>query len=358
MDQHVRADHQRVRPHWCTLCTKAYGKKSTLNQHVRTAHEDEEERPFPCQYCPKTFTDCANLGRHEATCGNGPQLEAKVHRFTCGICDATSSRPDNFKRHLKDIHQFSKADAAAEARRLDQCPRGSPVRSSTQAPTPPSAASASPVTAVTQPPLGQAVSHAVASVVSVPAAPQQLFVQTVPAAHQMQQYVQTLPAAAQVQLSPLAAAASAFPAPVQPQAYGQPVHQYAGFTSSAALQQRPPPLMPVQSFVSGLGQPAVVPQEQFGRVALPVNGDPFMGYLPAATDPAWTGDGQGQPDMGPLDSFELAAALESFNRGEFATDLELPGMPLGTFPGSQQMGDPAETWFNSLDNGWNSMPVY
>ena len=64
-------------------------------------HQEEQNRRFPCDKCPKKFVSKKDLIRHE----NGPH-GGKKHR--CFICDSLLSRQDNLARHMRSRHKWGR----------------------------------------------------------------------------------------------------------------------------------------------------------------------------------------------------------------------------------------------------------
>ena len=44
---HIRLVHEKRRDHQCSICEKNYERKSTLNIHIKTVHENKYEFPPP-----------------------------------------------------------------------------------------------------------------------------------------------------------------------------------------------------------------------------------------------------------------------------------------------------------------------
>lgn len=55
---------------------------------------------FECTICDKSFTVKSNLTRHIQTHVN----DDRVKKYTCSVCNYTTSRPDNIKRHNDTMH--------------------------------------------------------------------------------------------------------------------------------------------------------------------------------------------------------------------------------------------------------------
>lgn len=78
----------------CSVCSKAFNKKSRLDIHMRIHNE---VRPFECSTCGKKFHTNGNLRKHLVThTGDRP------HK--CHLCDKTFSQMTNLRLHLR-IHQ-------------------------------------------------------------------------------------------------------------------------------------------------------------------------------------------------------------------------------------------------------------
>ena len=54
-----------AKPHACPHCAAAFGKPSSLTQHVRTVHE--KRRDHACLHCIAVFGHASNLTRHVRT---------------------------------------------------------------------------------------------------------------------------------------------------------------------------------------------------------------------------------------------------------------------------------------------------
>lgn len=62
LTRHVRARHDRLRPHFCRLCPKAFSEKWTLTVHVRNVHK--RVTPHACGLCGARFGEHWNLRKH------------------------------------------------------------------------------------------------------------------------------------------------------------------------------------------------------------------------------------------------------------------------------------------------------
>ena len=89
----------RVPRHQCSAegCDKKFPLISELNVHYRVVHA--QRRLYRCPPCSKTFVSWKNLVRHREE-SHGSEAE----KFGCGICQYTSPRAGNVKRHQEKKH--------------------------------------------------------------------------------------------------------------------------------------------------------------------------------------------------------------------------------------------------------------
>ncbi|SCV51257.1 uncharacterized protein FFB14_11919 [Fusarium fujikuroi] len=87
-----------VKPFKCPECSKPYGSKSGLTEHVNTVHKNKTHR---CPYgCGKVYTQLAGRNRHIRT-----EHENHPH-FPCQAidCDKTFKREDYARDHYQRVH--------------------------------------------------------------------------------------------------------------------------------------------------------------------------------------------------------------------------------------------------------------
>jgi len=92
---HVHYQHNSDLDYFtCSVCSKAFNKKSRLEIHMRIHNQ---VRPFECSTCGKKFHTNGNLRKHHAThTGDRP------HK--CHLCPKSFSQMTNLRLHLR-IHQ-------------------------------------------------------------------------------------------------------------------------------------------------------------------------------------------------------------------------------------------------------------
>ncbi|XP_034486058.1 transcription factor Ouib-like isoform X2 [Drosophila innubila] len=98
---HERIVHQDEHPYSCRYCDKTF-KNST----GRLVHErcHTNERPYPCEFCGKAFSAVSGLKRH-LLIHNG------VRAYFCAICDRNFQRNTHLKAHLRSKqHAFKQAN--------------------------------------------------------------------------------------------------------------------------------------------------------------------------------------------------------------------------------------------------------
>ena len=97
--KHEETIHKIIGKFKCEQCDKLYSNRTSLNYHVASKHEsDEEKKSFMCELCNSEFTSDASLCRHVETV-HQPSTEIK-----CETCGEDFTRADNLKRHLKEKH--------------------------------------------------------------------------------------------------------------------------------------------------------------------------------------------------------------------------------------------------------------
>ena len=64
MQSHIRAVHEKKKPHHCSLCTQQFATKGNLESHIKSVHEGR--KPFKCNICDYATSKKSNLKNHES----------------------------------------------------------------------------------------------------------------------------------------------------------------------------------------------------------------------------------------------------------------------------------------------------
>lgn len=98
----------------CDTCHQdGFASKDTLENHIRAIHTDE--RPFVCEYCPKSYATQMSLSGHRARIHNmnksGEFVPKKM--FPCDVCGKLLTSRTKLLHHVKIIHENEKAFACS-----------------------------------------------------------------------------------------------------------------------------------------------------------------------------------------------------------------------------------------------------
>lgn len=85
----------------CNICGATFARKSNLNKHLRSVHEDV--RKFPCELCSLKFKRQDHLIKHKRS------VHAKLRKFTCDLCGIGFAEKFNRDKHRRNIHNNKRA---------------------------------------------------------------------------------------------------------------------------------------------------------------------------------------------------------------------------------------------------------
>ena len=81
LDIHVRTVHENDKPHKCDQCEKSFGENSVSQTHMKIVHENI--KPFKCDTCSKAFGTKGGLIRHNN------EIHENKNRIKCHLCKNT-----------------------------------------------------------------------------------------------------------------------------------------------------------------------------------------------------------------------------------------------------------------------------
>nr|CAD7447378.1 unnamed protein product [Timema bartmani] len=96
VQDHVRRDHNKERPHMCKTCNKTFYKKCDLKIHERT---HTQERPYICETCGKRFYHVSHMIRHE-------RVHTGLKPYSCDDCGRQFTQSSSLKYHRQYILHF------------------------------------------------------------------------------------------------------------------------------------------------------------------------------------------------------------------------------------------------------------
>lgn len=132
--QHVKINHESVKPHSCPICNKSFPYASYLAEHMPIHDVAGEERRYACELCNKSFMRASGLRKHtkeEHLTGPKPYvcphcdcryafrcaLEGHMRRhsairpFTCKTCGAGFKHSSNLQKHIKVSYVLTMTDS-------------------------------------------------------------------------------------------------------------------------------------------------------------------------------------------------------------------------------------------------------
>lgn len=95
VQEHIKRDHYKQRPHACVVCGKTFYKKYDLKIHVRT---HTKERPYICGTCGKSFYHLSHIIRHE-------RIHSGHRPYHCPDCGRQFNQSSSLKNHRQRHNQ-------------------------------------------------------------------------------------------------------------------------------------------------------------------------------------------------------------------------------------------------------------
>lgn len=107
LEQRIHA--RSLRTFDCSICSKVFSQKASLDNHLRT---HTGVKPFTCNFCCKSFTQRASLDNHR-------RIHTGEKPFHCEICQRAFSQRATLKNHVRThansaVKAFNKHAAAKE----------------------------------------------------------------------------------------------------------------------------------------------------------------------------------------------------------------------------------------------------
>lgn len=89
LEVHVRRTHNDNRPYACATCNKTFGHSVSLDQHMAV---HAQERSFECKKCGKTFKRSSTLSTHLL-------IHSDTRPYPCPYCGKRFHQKSDMKKH-------------------------------------------------------------------------------------------------------------------------------------------------------------------------------------------------------------------------------------------------------------------
>ena len=99
--RHIISVHERIKPFQCEKCASSFAEKSTLDKHIASIHEVENNialnhegtKPYECDTCSTSFSQKESMLRHVATVHEGKKP------FQCETCVSSFAEKRRLNEH-------------------------------------------------------------------------------------------------------------------------------------------------------------------------------------------------------------------------------------------------------------------
>lgn len=89
-----------IKQAFCTKCKTGFPNLDLYEEHLKQAHQND--RPFSCTHCQKTFAKLSSCKRHEEI--HNPQRFAGPPSFACNLCPKSYHLEFSLRNHRQVYH--------------------------------------------------------------------------------------------------------------------------------------------------------------------------------------------------------------------------------------------------------------
>ena len=114
LQEHVKENHEVLRPYCCTLCPKKFKHHKGLELHFLELHKEEKLSKVSCPKCFKTFSTKFRLRAHMM------HIHEENRPFACKHCNHSCSRERGLMKHILTVHKGIKPNRELLC---PQCPK-------------------------------------------------------------------------------------------------------------------------------------------------------------------------------------------------------------------------------------------
>ncbi|XP_053406681.1 zinc finger protein 37-like isoform X2 [Mercenaria mercenaria] len=95
LNQHIRTAHQNDYPYVCNICGRKFSKNQHLEGHNVKHHK--AEKMYACTKCHKKFTYKSTAHRHEKVCLGSAAMKTE---YTCEVCNKAFVNKKSIRQHM------------------------------------------------------------------------------------------------------------------------------------------------------------------------------------------------------------------------------------------------------------------